>query len=63
MHTDYYKQNDLAIGATVNVYGRKVVLTDCDPFTKEYYRVKYGLGKIYIYFVKYEIVLINAFCR
>lgn len=39
----YYKDNDLAIGGVLNCYGRKVVLTDCDPFTKEYYRVKYGL--------------------
>lgn len=39
----YYKQQDLAIGAAINVYGRKVVLTDCDPFTKEYYRIKYGI--------------------
>jgi hypothetical protein len=22
------------------------VLTDCDPFTKEYYSKKYGLGKL-----------------
>lgn len=40
----FYKQQDLAIGAVVNVYGRKLVLTDCDQYTKEFYRVKYGLG-------------------
>lgn len=33
----------MAIGACLNVYGRKVVLTDCDAFTKEYYRTKYGM--------------------
>ncbi|KAI8436844.1 hypothetical protein MSG28_010298 [Choristoneura fumiferana] len=37
-----YSPADLSIGAVLNVYGRKVVLTDCDPFTKEYYRVTYG---------------------
>ncbi|CAH0715499.1 unnamed protein product, partial [Brenthis ino] len=37
-----YTPADLSIGAVVNVYGRKVILTDCDPFTKEYYRVTYG---------------------
>ncbi|XP_034832363.1 EF-hand domain-containing family member C2-like [Maniola hyperantus] len=37
-----YSPADLSIGAVINVYGRKVVLTDCDPFTKEYYRVTYG---------------------
>ncbi|XP_072948827.1 EF-hand domain-containing family member C2-like [Epargyreus clarus] len=37
-----YSPADLSIGAVVNVFGRKVVLTDCDAFTKEYYRVTYG---------------------
>ncbi|XP_068633577.1 EF-hand domain-containing family member C2-like [Battus philenor] len=37
-----YAPADLSIGAVLNVYGRKVVLTDCDPYTKEYYRVTYG---------------------
>ncbi|KDR17132.1 EF-hand domain-containing family member C2, partial [Zootermopsis nevadensis] len=40
---EYYEDSDLAIGAVINVYGRKVVLTDCDHFTKEYYAKKYGL--------------------
>lgn len=39
-----YTPADLSIGAILNVFGRKVVLTDCDPFTKEYYRVHYGFG-------------------
>ncbi|XP_049873466.1 EF-hand domain-containing family member C2-like [Pectinophora gossypiella] len=37
-----YSPADLSIGAVLNVFGRKVVVTDCDPFTKEYYRVTYG---------------------
>ncbi|XP_063223846.1 EF-hand domain-containing family member C2-like isoform X2 [Bacillus rossius redtenbacheri] len=41
--TSYYRDNDLAIGAVLDVYGRKVTLTDCDAFTKEYYRSKYGM--------------------
>ncbi|GLV41435.1 EF-hand domain containing 1.1 [Carabus blaptoides fortunei] len=41
----FFKQQDLAIGAVINVYGRKVTLTDCDPYTKEFYRVKYGLDE------------------
>lgn len=43
-NVQYFKENDLAIGAAISVYGRTVILTDCDPFTKEYYRAKYGLG-------------------
>ncbi|XP_032679728.1 EF-hand domain-containing family member C2-like [Odontomachus brunneus] len=40
---DYYKDNELCIGAEIDVFGRRVVITDMDTFTKEYYRMKYGL--------------------
>ncbi|CAF0744089.1 unnamed protein product [Rotaria sp. Silwood1] len=39
----YYTDQDLSIGQLINVYGRKVLLTDCDEFTKNYYRTKYGV--------------------
>ncbi|KAF5287565.1 hypothetical protein FQA39_LY15894 [Lamprigera yunnana] len=39
----YYKEQDLAIGGVLNCFGRKVILTNCDSFTKEYYHVKYGI--------------------
>lgn len=35
---DFYKECDLTIGAQMNVFGRKVIITDLDNFTKEYYR-------------------------
>ncbi|XP_060803247.1 EF-hand domain-containing family member C2 [Amyelois transitella] len=38
-----YGPADLSIGAVVNAFGRNVVLTDCDPYTKEYYRITYGI--------------------
>ena len=41
---DFYRDSDLTIGAALNVWGRKVVLCDCDEFTKEYFSTKYGLG-------------------
>ncbi|XP_048826270.1 EF-hand domain-containing family member C2 isoform X2 [Brienomyrus brachyistius] len=40
---DFYKDCDLALGAVINVWGRKVLLCDCDSFTKEFYRSKYGI--------------------
>jgi hypothetical protein len=43
---EYYRDSDLAIGVAINVFGRKIVLIDCDPFTKEYYSKKYGLGML-----------------
>eukprot|EP00745_Piridium_sociabile_P001304 TRINITY_DN107989_c0_g1_i1.p1 TRINITY_DN107989_c0_g1~~TRINITY_DN107989_c0_g1_i1.p1 ORF type:complete len:748 (+),score=228.62 TRINITY_DN107989_c0_g1_i1:111-2354(+) len=40
---EFYKDSDLTIGTCLNVWGRKFVLCDCDDFTKEYYRTKYGM--------------------
>ncbi|XP_037678276.1 EF-hand domain-containing family member C2 isoform X2 [Choloepus didactylus] len=40
---EFYKDSDLSIGTTINVWGRKVLLCDCDEFTKCYYRTKYGV--------------------
>jgi len=31
------------INRTVNVFGRNILLTDCDDFTKQFYRTKYGI--------------------
>ncbi|KAJ8310194.1 hypothetical protein KUTeg_012059 [Tegillarca granosa] len=43
VHTEFYKDSDLTIGAVINAWGRKLVLCDSDDFTKEYYRTKYGI--------------------
>ncbi|KAM6151499.1 EF-hand domain-containing family member C2 [Rhynchocyon petersi] len=40
---EFYKDSDLTIGTTINVWGRKVLLCDCDEFTKYYYKKKYGI--------------------
>ncbi|XP_011487801.1 EF-hand domain-containing family member C2 isoform X2 [Oryzias latipes] len=40
---DFYKDCDLRIGGEVNVWGRRVVIADCDEFTKQHYRFKYGI--------------------
>ncbi|XP_044180673.1 EF-hand domain-containing family member C2-like [Acropora millepora] len=44
VHTDYYHDSDLTIGSVINVWGRKFLICDCDEFTKEYYKSKYGVG-------------------
>lgn len=41
---NYYREDDLMIGRVVNVFGRKMLLTDCDEFTKEFYRNKFGVS-------------------
>lgn len=33
----------------INVFGRQIVLIDCDSFTKEYYSKKYGIEDFSIY--------------
>ena len=43
---EYYHENDFRLGAALNVWGRKVVLCDCDEFTKEFYHSKYGIGTL-----------------
>ncbi|KFU84097.1 EF-hand domain-containing family member C2, partial [Chaetura pelagica] len=43
VHQEFYKDSDLKIGAVINVWGRKIILCDCDEFTKEHYRTKYGI--------------------
>ncbi|NXX43704.1 EFHC2 protein, partial [Tricholaema leucomelas] len=43
VHEEFYRDSDLKIGTVINVWGRKIILCDCDEFTKEYYRTKYGI--------------------
>ncbi|XP_012498259.1 PREDICTED: EF-hand domain-containing family member C2 [Propithecus coquereli] len=43
LNQEFYKDSDLSIGTTINVWGRKVLLCDCDEFTKSYYKSKYGI--------------------
>uniref|UniRef100_A0A8C2Z3N1 EF-hand domain-containing family member C2 n=1 Tax=Cyclopterus lumpus TaxID=8103 RepID=A0A8C2Z3N1_CYCLU len=43
VHDEFYKDCDLTLGSEVNVWGRRVIVTDCDNFTKDYYRSKYSI--------------------
>ena len=45
VHQEYYHDSDLTVGTVLNVWGRKFTLCDCDEFTKEYYKTKYGVSK------------------
>eukprot|EP00794_Sanderia_malayensis_P011387 gene11387-12573_t len=45
VHTDFYHDSDLVIGAEINVWGRRLVVCDCDDFTKQYYKTKYGVDE------------------
>lgn len=39
----FYSDADLRIGSSVRTYGKELVLTSCDDFTKRYYKKVYGL--------------------
>lgn len=39
----FYTDADLTIGAVIDVFGRRMLLCDCDVFTKEYYSLKYNI--------------------
>ncbi|XP_067460234.1 EF-hand domain-containing family member C2 [Thunnus thynnus] len=43
VHEEFYKACDLMVGGEVNVWGRRVIISDCDDFTKDYYRSNYGI--------------------
>jgi hypothetical protein len=40
---NYYMDKDLMIGKRINVFGRTFLLTDCDEFTKDFYRTRFGV--------------------
>ena len=41
---NYFTDEDLMVGRMVNVFGRKMLITDCDEFIKNFYRNKYGIN-------------------
>lgn len=41
---NYFTDQDLMVGRMVNVFGRNMILTDADDFTKNFYRNKYGIN-------------------
>lgn len=39
----YHKPEDFVVGQTIQVYGREIVLHDCDDFTREFFRRYAGM--------------------
>ena len=39
----YYDAADLKLGMEISICGKKILLHDCDQFTRDYYKVKYGI--------------------
>merc|ERR1719183_1692008 len=38
----YLKAEEMEIGGTLSVYGKQIVIVDCDPFTRQYFE---NMGK------------------
>ena len=45
VNSEFYHDSDLVIGGVLNVWGRRLLICDCDKFTQEYYKSKYDVGK------------------
>jgi len=41
---EYYGPQDLHVGAEINVYGRRIVIMDADPATKQWYAENLGIN-------------------
>ena len=39
----YYDAADLKLGMEISICGKKILLHDCDQFTRDYYKVKFGI--------------------
>jgi hypothetical protein len=37
---EYYKEQDLICGQTINILGRECIIYNCDDFTKKWYQIK-----------------------
>jgi EF-hand domain-containing protein 1 len=41
---EYYMPEDLIIGSKINVFGREVIIYDCDAYTRDWYQANLGLN-------------------
>ncbi|XP_005096411.1 EF-hand domain-containing family member C2 [Aplysia californica] len=41
-----YTDKDLTPGAVISVWGRRFIICDCDDFTREYFKTKYGVDEM-----------------
>ncbi|RYE82827.1 MAG: hypothetical protein EOO65_04930, partial [Methanosarcinales archaeon] len=44
--SDYYNEHDFIVGNTVNIFGRDMLICDCEPATAEWYLTELGIDQV-----------------
>lgn len=44
--SEWYTAKDFLVGKSLTILGRTFFIYDCDPFTRQYYKEKFGISDL-----------------